>query len=196
VEAKVTDTKTADKSVEVKAVEKVVETKIAETKSVIADTKITDTKVTDVIVPPPVTTSAPGDFNQSSNCVPPAGGTLQPGQACTVTVSFTPSATGVRSATLVITHNAAGSPTSIALNGTGILQTKLIEVKLADKVFDTVKTTDIIAAHPNISAAAQVAATPAAAPAATGAALNTFVTPQERPAVTAATTAAAKPGST
>lgn len=199
VEAKVTDivTKTADKSVEVKAVEKVVETKIVETKSVITDTKITDTKVTDVIVPPPVTTSAPGDFNQSSNCVPPAGGTLQPGQACTVTVSFTPSATGVRSATLVITHNAAGSPTSIALNGTGILQTKLIEVKLSDKVLDTVKTTDIIAAHPSVSAAAQVAATTrAAAPAATGAALNTFVTPQERPAVTAATTAATKPGST
>ena len=192
VEAKVTDTK----SVEVKAVEKVFETKIAETKSVIADTKITDTKVTDVIVQPPVTTSAPGDFKQSSNCVPPAGGTLQPGQACTVTVSFTPSATGVRSATLVITHNAAGSPTSISLNGTGILQTKLIEVKLADKVFDTVKTKDIIAAGPGLSAAAQVAATPAAAPATTGAALNTFVTPQERPAVTAATTAATKPGST
>ena len=57
------------------------------------------------------------DFKQTNNCttVPPDGGT------CTVTISFTPSATGTRSATLTIKDNAADSPQTVALSGTGVV---------------------------------------------------------------------------
>jgi MYXO-CTERM domain-containing protein len=39
--------------------------------------------------------------------------------SCTVLVSFAPAAAGARSATLSINHNAANSPTTVALSGTG-----------------------------------------------------------------------------
>jgi hypothetical protein len=45
------------------------------------------------------------------------GATVAPGGTCTVTVGFTPSAVGTRTATLVVTDNAAGSPQGVALSG-------------------------------------------------------------------------------
>jgi hypothetical protein len=49
-----------------------------------------------------------------------AGGSVAVGASCTVSVAFTPTAgaVGARSGSLVITDNAAGSPTSVALSGT------------------------------------------------------------------------------
>ena len=49
-----------------------------------------------------------------------AGQTLAAGASCSVAVTFTPSVAGAASATLAITHNAQGSPQSIALSGTGV----------------------------------------------------------------------------
>lgn len=57
-----------------------------------------------------------GAFATSGNCV---GANLANGQSCTVNVSFAPTAAAAVSATLAITHNAAGSPSSVALSGTG-----------------------------------------------------------------------------
>ena len=57
------------------------------------------------------------DFAQTNMC----GSTLASGANCTVSVSFTPSATGARSAQLQITDNAAGSPQTVALTGTGVV---------------------------------------------------------------------------
>lgn len=56
---------------------------------------------------------AAGDFSVSNNChhSVPAGG------SCTIFVSFTPSATEVRSAFVMISDNAPGSPHNIALTG-------------------------------------------------------------------------------
>ncbi len=51
--------------------------------------------------------------------VPTAGFTVPPGQSTTLSVTFTPSGSGARSANVVFTDNAAGSPHSVALNGTG-----------------------------------------------------------------------------
>lgn len=51
-----------------------------------------------------------------SNC---AGATLTAGKACLVVLRFAPLATGARSATLAITHNAGNSPSTVALSGTG-----------------------------------------------------------------------------
>jgi hypothetical protein len=57
-----------------------------------------------------------GDFAQTNNC-PLA---LAAGASCTVSVTFTPAAAGNRSAALALTDNAAGSPQSVSLSGTGI----------------------------------------------------------------------------
>lgn len=54
------------------------------------------------------------DFSQSNNCT-----SLLPGATCTVTVTFTPSAIGTRTATLVLADNATNSPQKAKLSGTG-----------------------------------------------------------------------------
>jgi len=50
----------------------------------------------------------------SAPCAP-----IAPNATCLVTVRFKPSATGARTATLSIAHNAVGSPTQVSLTGTG-----------------------------------------------------------------------------
>jgi hypothetical protein len=57
-----------------------------------------------------------GDFAESGNCV----STVAPGNNCTINVTFTPSAMGSRSASLVIADNASGSPQTVSLTGTGV----------------------------------------------------------------------------
>ncbi|MDP9337916.1 MAG: choice-of-anchor D domain-containing protein [Acidobacteriota bacterium] len=60
--------------------------------------------------------SNPTDFSApSGNCI---GAAIAPSASCTATESFTPSATGLRQATLTFTDNAAGSPHSINVTGT------------------------------------------------------------------------------
>lgn len=56
------------------------------------------------------------DFSQTGNC--PVNGALAAGGSCSIRVTFAPTATGTRSATLVLTSNAAGAP-SVALTGIG-----------------------------------------------------------------------------
>jgi hypothetical protein len=64
----------------------------------------------------------PGDFAIGNSC-PISPGTLPQGpngNTCTVSVTFTPLATGARKATITITDSAPGSPTTINLSGTGV----------------------------------------------------------------------------
>lgn len=63
-----------------------------------------------------ITITSGGEWAQTSDC----SATLAPGASCTINVTFTPSATGTRSGTLTIAHDAANSPTTIDLAGTGI----------------------------------------------------------------------------
>jgi subtilase family serine protease len=56
-----------------------------------------------------------GDFTQTSTCT----ATLAAGANCTINVTFKPTATGMRSGTLSISDDAAGSPHTVALAGTG-----------------------------------------------------------------------------
>ena len=59
----------------------------------------------------------PVDFHVSySNC---AGATVNPSTYCYATITFTPTATGARTATVVVTDNAIGSSQSATLSGTG-----------------------------------------------------------------------------
>jgi hypothetical protein len=63
-----------------------------------------------------IAVSPTGDFTQTNTCTSP----LAAGSTCAITVVFTPSAPGARSASIVVTDGAAGSPQSIALAGTGV----------------------------------------------------------------------------
>lgn len=56
-----------------------------------------------------------GEFAQTNDC--PA--VLVPAASCTASITFTPGAAGARSAALVVTDSATGSPHSIPLAGTG-----------------------------------------------------------------------------
>lgn len=61
-------------------------------------------------------------FARNTTCT--TGGTgLAPGASCTVSVTFTPTTTGAKSATLSITDNATGSPQTVTLSGTGAVGT-------------------------------------------------------------------------
>jgi len=60
--------------------------------------------------------AAAGDFSQTNQCP----SVLAPWQSCTISVTFTPTQKGVRSGTLKVTDNAAGSPQTVKLVGTGI----------------------------------------------------------------------------
>ncbi len=57
------------------------------------------------------------EFTQTNNCIDSAG--LPPKGTCTITVIFTPTAKGMRSAVLSITDDGGNSPQKVALAGTG-----------------------------------------------------------------------------
>jgi hypothetical protein len=57
-----------------------------------------------------------GDFKVSNNV---SGTTLQPGQSCTINVSFCPSQKGTRCGTLQVTDNSTNSPHTVYLTGNG-----------------------------------------------------------------------------
>ena len=62
--------------------------------------------------------AASGDFSQASTC----GSILNPATSCSISVTFTPTASGTRSGTLTITDNTGnvvGSTQTVALSGTG-----------------------------------------------------------------------------
>jgi photosystem II stability/assembly factor-like uncharacterized protein len=74
----------------------------------VGTTAITITSIT-------LTGTNPGDFKQTPTCV----GSLAASASCTMSVTFKPTTTGVRHATIKVTDSAAGSPQQITLTGTG-----------------------------------------------------------------------------
>jgi len=56
-----------------------------------------------------------GDFSKTTTC----GSTLGVGANCTVSVTFKPTATGARAASLLFSDDGGGSPQSVTLSGTG-----------------------------------------------------------------------------
>ncbi|HEY5357737.1 MAG TPA: choice-of-anchor D domain-containing protein [Streptosporangiaceae bacterium] len=56
-----------------------------------------------------------GDFSQTNTC----GTSIAAGASCTVSVKFTPVASGTRTGSLTIASNASNSPATVALTGTG-----------------------------------------------------------------------------
>ena len=72
------------------------------------------------------------DFGQTNNC----GISLAANSSCSINVIFTPAGAGARTATLTITDNAAGSPHTVGLTGTGTTAAKLsISPRVTDLTF-------------------------------------------------------------
>ena len=62
-----------------------------------------------------ITGTDPGDFGEVPSCSTP----LPPKQSCTISVTFTPTTTGVRMASLSVSDNGGASPQNVPLSGTG-----------------------------------------------------------------------------
>lgn len=62
-----------------------------------------------------ITGTDPGDFAQLNNC----GTSVAAGTSCSIAVTFTPTATGPRSASVAVSDNGGGSPQKVTLAGTG-----------------------------------------------------------------------------
>jgi hypothetical protein len=62
-----------------------------------------------------ITGTNAGDFAQTNTC----GTSVAAGASCFVTVTFTPSATGKRTAAISVSDNGGGSPQKVSLTGTG-----------------------------------------------------------------------------
>jgi hypothetical protein len=58
--------------------------------------------------------SVTGDYSQTNNC-----GSLPTGSSCVVSVTFHPNAAGTRTGSLTVVSNAANSPATVSLTGTG-----------------------------------------------------------------------------
>ena len=74
---------------------------------------LTNTDVTTLTITSIV---ASGDFARTTAC--PA--TLGAGASCTISVSFAPTAAGIRGGAITVTTNATGSPHSVSVTGTGV----------------------------------------------------------------------------
>jgi trimeric autotransporter adhesin len=74
--------------------------------------------------------SVSGDFGQASTC-PIAPATLAAGGSCKISVTFTPTALGVRTGTLTVSDNASNSPQTAQLSGTGVTPVGLSSSSLA-----------------------------------------------------------------
>ncbi len=59
-------------------------------------------------------TTSNSEFSLVSSC-----GTISAGASCNVSTGFSPASTGARSGTITVTHNAAGTTSTVALSGTG-----------------------------------------------------------------------------
>ncbi len=73
----------------------------------------------------------PGDFTVQNYCT----GLLNPGSLCAVVISFTPTAPGLRTATLTISDNATGGPQVVQLTGTAQAVTQIISLSSSNVAF-------------------------------------------------------------
>jgi hypothetical protein len=68
-----------------------------------------------------ITGTNAGDFPSPGNNCPISPATLSAGNSCSILVTFAPTATGARSASLAISDNAIPSPQIVGLSGTGTM---------------------------------------------------------------------------
>jgi phosphatidylethanolamine-binding protein (PEBP) family uncharacterized protein len=71
------------------------------------------------------------DFAQTNTC----GSSVAGGANCTISVRFTPAASGTRSAAVTLTDNATGSPQKVSLSGTGTATSALVSLSPTSLAF-------------------------------------------------------------
>jgi len=71
------------------------------------------------------------DFAETDNCV----GSVLAGASCSIHVTFTPTATGTRAGTVIVTNNFTGSPLTVPLTGTGITATRIVALSANSLTF-------------------------------------------------------------
>jgi hypothetical protein len=136
--------------------------------------------------------AASGDFAATSTgtgACPISPATLAAGGMCTISVTFTPTATGTRNGTLTVMDNASGSPHTVSLTGTGTaaaagftLSASPMTVTVAGGAVSSPVT---ITVNPTNGFNAAVALTCAGAPAKSSCALSpTSITPPTTSALT------------
>lgn len=84
--------------------------------------------------------AASGDFSVSSNA---CTGAVAIGNACSIQITFKPTATGTRTGTLTLTDNAGNSPQSFNLSGTAVASAPIVSLTSSSLTFtsQTVGTT-------------------------------------------------------
>ncbi|HTF66437.1 MAG TPA: choice-of-anchor D domain-containing protein [Edaphobacter sp.] len=78
--------------------------------------------------------AANGDFSQTNTC----GGTLPVNATCQVSIVFTPTSIGQRTGKLTVSDNATGSPQTVTLSGTGVVQALTLGVGTGGSTTTTV----------------------------------------------------------
>jgi hypothetical protein len=94
---------------------------------------VVNSGTSDLLVTSAVLTGANGQFSLSANTCTNA--TVPPGGVCSVGVVFAPTSAGQKSASLTIADNAAGSPRTVSLGGTGVGGT--VAAPVAKQVLET-----------------------------------------------------------
>jgi hypothetical protein len=79
-----------------------------------------------------LTGANPGDYGLTGNNCP---GSLGPGAACSVGVTFSPTTNGTRTASLTFTDTAANSPQNVPINGTGQIITHVLTLSQTSLTF-------------------------------------------------------------
>lgn len=78
-----------------------------------------------------VTGANAGDFSETTTC----GASVAAGANCSISVTFKPTAAGARTAAINVADNAAGTPQTVALAGTGASATPTVTVSPASLTF-------------------------------------------------------------
>ncbi len=81
------------------------------------------------------TTGYTSDFAETDNCV---GTVAASGGTCTINITFTPSSVQAESGTFTLTDNAAGSPQTIKVSGTGVTASTAVTVTPSSLAFGSV----------------------------------------------------------
>ena len=93
----------------------------------------------------------PGDFAISENLCPQPPNTLAAGGTCYIYVTFAPTLAGTRTATLIVTDNATGTPQSVTVTGTGQAAVTTLTITPSTYTFPTTQTVGTTSAQTNFA---------------------------------------------
>ena len=102
-----------------------------------------------------ITGANPGDYAQTNTC-PVSPATLAANSTCTISVTFSPTAAGSRTANVSIADNAADSPQSVSLSGSGYALAIAFDKDLGSKGENAATTTMTLTTGATAAAHARV----------------------------------------